>query len=193
MAAGKTAVTSPAAAAAVAAVAPKIDCKAPQKKTYTFLESGFVPCGLTGLKLWQTMGPLIDAHCAPITGHTRISVTAATYHVLPMGAPTTTPKKTIQGLLFTTTPLSARDAIICFAKCNPHVSATQAAASLTDRWAVELQVNHFKGKDSELDSTGCCISAIDRGGTTFAQALKSAGKLTPDGTEACFNSSAKQP
>jgi len=161
------------------------------KKTYAVLESGFVPRGLSGLKLWETMGPLIDAHCGTITGHTRISVTALTYMGRRKDAPPTTPLKLIQGLVFTTTPMSTRDAVICFAKGNPHVSALRSSMVLSDRWAVELQVNHLMGK--KVDSTGFCISAIDRGGKTFAEDLKTAGKLTPDGGEAGFDSSAKQP
>lgn len=175
-----------AAAAATSAVQPTeskdISSHKQGNKTFVFLESGFISSDLRSTLVWEALGPLIDAHCGPITEHTNINVTAKVLILHRKGQePTPENVKLIQGLVFTKTPLSGRDALIGFAKGNAHVSRDLAVATLADRWVVELQITHLNANDTPVRPPVCVVCALCRSIKTFKAAAKTKGMLNSEG------------
>jgi hypothetical protein len=158
-------------------------------KTFVFLESGFISADLHCTLIWETLGPLLDAHCGPVTGHTNINVTAKVMTVYRKGQKAKTGKR-IQGLVFTKTPLSGRDALIGFAKGNAHVSPDLAMATLADRWVVELQITHLNAKDTPVRPSTCAVCAIYRSVNTFKAASETKGMLNSQGETVEFTPAA---
>lgn len=141
--------------------------------------SEFVPRKLKPDKLWAVMAPLIDAHCGLITEHTHIRVTVTMFFLTPKHKPRSPLKRVVQGLVFTKTPMSSRDAILAFRNVTDFSPLVQTLSVLEGRWVVHLEVNHFQSDSEAPDSAGS-VACIERG-KTFVEAFKTAGLMGPDG------------